>query len=73
MNKPDWISENTLIETLNHPSKQVWLEEHYNQIDDERVFLVCELDTPPQAYGSFGEAFNVIGLKYGFNNQWKKV
>jgi hypothetical protein len=73
MQKPEWISGNTLIDTVNHPEKTVWLEEHYNVINDERVFLVCELDATPEAYADFNEAYNKIGNKYGFVGQWKQL
>jgi hypothetical protein len=73
MQTPEWISGNTLIDTINHPVKTVWLEEHRNLVDDQRVFLFCELGAVPKAYPSFDEAFNAIGAKYGFIGQWKKT
>jgi hypothetical protein len=73
MKKPEWISDNTLIDTINHPNKQVWLEEHRNLFNDERIFLVCEPGVEPEAYADFGAASNAIGAKYGFSESWKQL
>jgi hypothetical protein len=72
MKKPEWVCDNTLIDTINHPNKQVWLEEHRNLIDDERIFLICEPGVEPSAYSNFTDAVNAIGEKYGFNEYWKQ-
>jgi hypothetical protein len=72
MKKPEWISDNTLIDTINHPNKKVWLEEHRNLVNDERLFLVNESGAEPEIYSNFSDAYNAIGAKYGFNEFWKK-
>jgi hypothetical protein len=82
MRKPEWITPETLIDTINHPKEEVWIEEHQNTETEETVWLV--VDTSGSDYGcggiglvgvfdSLAEASNRIGDEYGFSDLWVKM
>jgi hypothetical protein len=73
MNKPGWIDEGTLVDTINHPCKKVWIEEHQNIFNKEKVYLVCEFGVEPKAYHDLAAAVNAVGEQFGYNDTWKKV
>jgi hypothetical protein len=73
MTKPGWIDSNTLIDTVNHPCKQVWIEEHRNLVTGERVYLVCRPDADSEFYTNFIVASNAVGEEFGFVGTWKKL
>jgi len=82
MRKPDWITPDTLVETINHPTAEVWIEEHENPETGETVYLVCDTSGSDYGYGSCGlvgvydsfeDASNRIGDEYGYSEFWKKL
>ena len=81
MRKPDWICEDTHIETTNHPTAEVWIEEHENPENGETVYLVCDTSGSDYGHGSCGlvgvydsfeDASNRIGDEFGYDKFWKK-
>ncbi len=73
---PDWASNDTLIDTINHHIAEVWLEEHENPETKEHVYLVKDTggcnDAICGTYSSFEDASNAIGDNYGYDEFWKK-
>ena len=81
MRKPKWITLETLTDTINHPTKEVWIEEHQNPETKETVWLV--VDTSGSDYGcgvgvvgvfdSLAQASNKIGDEYGYDDFWVRM
>ncbi len=71
---PDWCDTETMIEHIDHPVQEVWIEIHKHPQTGETTALVKDTagcnDGICGAYSSMEDASNAIGNMYGFDEDW---
>lgn len=74
---PDWICNDTCIDTVNHPTGEAWVETHEHPETGEKIYLAVDTSGCNGGiigvFDSYEDACNTVGEQEGFVDGWERL